>query len=176
MAHATPADLFARLDCLGIAHSTLAHRPVFTVEEGADIKATLPGGHTKNLFLSDRDGCLVLVCALGETRVSVNRLHRILGCGRLSFGKEPALLETLGVRPGSVSMFALLNDTKRAVKLVLDTALLDCDPVNFHPLSNDATTAVSIAGLWTFVRDWGGGVVCCDFSGDDPVERAAPTL
>ena len=171
---ATEADLFAKLDALGVAHVTHRHRPVFTVEEGADIKAALPGGHTKNLFLKDRDGRLVLVCALGETRVHVNRLHKALeasgvACARLSFGPEEAMVETLGVRPGSVTVFGLINDVGRRVTLVLDEALLACDPVNFHPLSNDATTAVSADGLLTFVRHWGGAWLRADFSGEEPV-------
>lgn len=163
-------DLFARL---GIEHATHDHRPVFTVEDGADIKAALPGGHTKNLFLRDKAGRIVLVCALGETPVNVNRLHKGLGCARLSFGKEELLWETLGVRPGSVTVFALINDTRHAVTLVLDEALLAAEPVNFHPLENTATTAVSQAGLAAFVRHWGGPVLRGDFSGGgDPVVTA----
>jgi Ala-tRNA(Pro) deacylase len=168
---ATQADLFARFDRLGIAHVTHSHRPVFTVEEGADIKAAMPGGHTKNLFLKDKAGRFALVCALGDTAVAVNRLHRAIGAQRFSFGREDALFEMLGVRPGSVTVFALINDPGRRVTLVLDQALLDADPVNFHPLSNDATTAVSQAGLRAFVADWGGEAWVCDFSGEEPAAR-----
>lgn len=95
----TRQQLFDRLDALGIAHRTVDHPPVFTVEEGRDIKAALPGGHTKNLFLTDRKGQLVLVSALGETQIPVNRLHRHLGCGRLSFGKPDLMEDVLGVSP-----------------------------------------------------------------------------
>jgi Ala-tRNA(Pro) deacylase len=168
----SPADeaaLFAHLDALGIAHTTHRHRAVFTVEEGQDIKASLPGGHTKNLFLKDKDGRLVLVCALGETRVHVNRLHRALGCARLSFGPEDLMWAALGVRPGSVTLFALINDADGRVTLVLDAALVASDPVNFHPLANTATTAISSDGLMRFVRGWGGQAMVCDFSGEEPV-------
>jgi Ala-tRNA(Pro) deacylase len=166
---ATEADLFARLDALGIAHGTRRHRAVFTVEDGADVKATMPGGHSKNLFLKDRDGRLVLVCALGETRVNVNRLHKALGCARLSFAPEEALWAALNVRPGSVTLFALMNDVERAVTLVVDRALLASDPIHFHPLHNEATTAIDAAGLRAFVADWGGAAHLADFTGETPV-------
>ena len=157
-------DLFAYLDRLGIAHSTVDHPPVFTVAEGEDIKAEMPGGHTKNLFLMDKKGEVILISALGETQIRINRLHRELGCGRLSFGKEDLLYELLGVRPGSVSAFALINDTGRRVRFVLDKALTEHDPVNFHPLSNDATTAVSCADLIRFAEDTGHTVEIFDFT------------
>jgi Ala-tRNA(Pro) deacylase len=173
---ATDADLFARLDALGIAHTTLEHRPVFTVEEGADIKAQMPGGHTKNLFLKDKDGALFLVCALGETRVALNQLHKTLGCARLSFGPPELMAEVLGVTPGSVTVFGLINDTAHRVTLVLDDALLAADPVNFHPLRNSATTTISQAGLRSFVRGWGGRVFAADFASDVPVARPFAAL
>lgn len=165
---ATRADLFSLFDRLGIKHYTLDHRPVFTVEEGADIKAAMPGGHTKNLFLKDKDGAFFLVCALGQTQVRLNQLHKTMGCARLSFGSKEHLLDLLGVTPGSVTLFALINDHARKVTLVLDEALLAAEPINFHPLKNDATTAVSQADLAVFIRNWGGSVFRCDFSGELP--------
>jgi Ala-tRNA(Pro) deacylase len=148
---ATPADLYALLDAHGIAHRTLEHAPVFRVDEGQTIKAALPGGHTKNLFLKDAKGQLWLVCALGETRVDLKRLPAAIGSARLSFGSEALLHETLGVRPGSVTLFALINDRARKVRLVIDRALTLSDPVNFHPLANTATTTISQSGLAAFL-------------------------
>jgi len=156
-------DLFAFLDERGIAHSTLDHPAVFRVEEGAEIKAALPGGHTKNLFLKDAKGQLWLVCALGETVVDLKRLPARIGSGRLSFGSEALLLEVLGVRPGSVTVFALINDKDHRVKLVLDRALVESDPINFHPLANDATTAMSSAGLTAFLTAVGAEPIVVDF-------------
>ena len=160
----TRDDLFARLDALGIPHSTMEHEPVFTVDEGEAIKAELPGGHTKNLFLKDKKGRLVLVSALGSTTIRVNRLHRQLGAQRFSFAKEEVLFEALGVRPGSVTAFALINDTTERVTFVIDKALLDHEIVNFHPLSNDATTAISREDLVKFARDTGHEPVIVDFA------------
>jgi Ala-tRNA(Pro) deacylase len=168
---ATRSQLFAHFDALGLVHSTLDHRPVFTVEEGADIKAALPGGHTKNLFLKDKDGALFLVCALGSTQVRLNQLHKTLGCARLSFGAEELMHKVLGVTPGSVTLFALINDKDKHITLVLDDALLACDPVNFHPLLNNATTAMSQGDLRKFIANWGGSVFSCDFCGELPLAR-----
>lgn len=168
-AHATRADLFAFLDGLGIAHSTLDHRPVFTVEDGADIKSALPGGHSKNLFLKDKDGALFLLSALGETEIRLNQLHKMIGCKRLSFGNADLMLETLGVTPGSVTAFALINDRpddngRPRVRFLLDAALLARAPVNFHPLKNDATTAISPDGLLRFARATGHEPTVVDFT------------
>jgi Ala-tRNA(Pro) deacylase len=148
---ASPAALFAVLDGQGIAHRTLEHAAVFRVEEGAQIKAALPGGHTKNLFLKDGKGQIWLICALGETTIDLKRLPPVIGAARLSFGSAELLYEVLGVRPGSVSLFCLINDGARRVRLVLDAALLQVEPVNFHPLTNTATTAISQDGLHRFL-------------------------
>lgn len=160
---ATRQDLFARLDALGIAHTTHHHAPVFTVEESEGIKSDLPGGHTKNLFLKDKKGTFVLVSALAETVIRINRLHRHLDCGRLSFGKEDELFALLGVRPGSVTAFALINETEGKVRFVLDAALLQHELVNFHPLSNDATTTVRAGDLVRFAAATGHQPEIFDF-------------
>jgi Ala-tRNA(Pro) deacylase len=155
MPHATRADLFALLDSLRIAHHTLDHQPVFRVEEGQEIKAALPGGHTKNLFLKDAKGQLWLISALGETKIDLKTLPARIGSARLSFGSEARLFDALGVRPGSVTAFALINDPDHRVRFVADATLMAADPVNFHPLSNDATTAISQAGFRKFLAGIG---------------------
>ena len=160
----TRAELFAFLDAHGIAHATLEHAPVFRVDEGREIKARLPGGHTKNLFLKDARGRLWLVSALGETAVDLKRLPAAIGSARLSFGSPERLHAALGVRPGSVTALALLNDPEHAVTFVTDAALMAADPVNFHPLSNDATTALSREGFRAFLRALGREPVIVDFS------------
>jgi Ala-tRNA(Pro) deacylase len=161
---ATRKDLFDRFDRLGISHSTVTQRPIFTVEEGQDIKASMPGGHTKNLFLKDKKGHLVLISALGDTVIRINQLHKRIGCARLSFANEDLLFENLGVRPGSVTAFSLINDTEQKVRFILDAAILAHDLVNFHPLSNDATTAIRSQDLVRFIADTGHGAEQFDFS------------
>jgi Ala-tRNA(Pro) deacylase len=156
--------LIAFLDAHWIAHRTLDHPPVFRVGEGLEIKAALPGGHTKNLFLKDAKGQLWLVSALGQTTIDLKALPAAIGSARLSFGSPDLLYETLGVTPGSVTAFALINDDRRQVRLVLDAALMASDPVNFHPLTNTATTAVSREGFLAFLAALGVSPTVVDFA------------
>jgi Ala-tRNA(Pro) deacylase len=148
----TPADLLAFLDAHGIAQHTTQHEAVFRVGEGEEVKAALPGGHSKNLFLKDAKGQLWLICALDITRIDLKALPGVIGSARLSFGSPERMYDALGVRPGSVTLFALINDEARAVRLVLDQALLDHDPIHFHPLVNTATTAISREGVFAFLK------------------------
>jgi Ala-tRNA(Pro) deacylase len=171
---ATRADLLAYLDAHGIGHRTLDHEPVFRVEEGREIKAALPGGHTKNLFLKDHKGQLWLVSALGDTRIDLKALPPVIGSARLSFGSAGLLEQALGVTPGSVTVFAVINDPERRVRLVLDRALFDHALVNFHPLANDATTAVASADLLRFLAALGVEPLFVDFSGPAPVRCGPP--
>ncbi len=152
---AREAALYARLTELGIAWSTLAHKPVFTVEEAHEQTGSLPGGHTKNLFLKDKKGQLWLVVLREELRVDLNALSRQLGAPRFSFGSAETLMATLGVAPGSVTPFALINDAGAAVRVVLDAGMLALDPLNFHPLRNDRTTAIASGDLLKFIRACG---------------------
>lgn len=164
----TEMDLFAFLDSQNIAHETARHEAIFTVEAGAQIKAKIAGGHTKNLFLKDKSGALFLVCALGDTAVPVNKLHRHLDCKRLSFGKPDLLLEALGMTPGSVTVFSILNDTAGRVTLVLDKALMDNPKVNFHPLTNTATTTIASDRLIDFARAANHEPIVIDFAALTP--------
>ncbi|MGH1420701.1 MAG: prolyl-tRNA synthetase associated domain-containing protein [Hyphomonas sp.] len=161
---ASPDDLFAFLDQLDISVSTHWHKPVFTVEEGAEIKAVLPGGHTKNLFLKDKSGALILISAEGHSIIRLNRLHTLIGSKRLSFGSPELMMETLGVSPGSVTAFALINDTAGRVRFLIDAALMAHDPLNFHPLTNTGTTAIARKDLLKFVEATGHSLEVVDFS------------
>jgi Ala-tRNA(Pro) deacylase len=174
MPPATPADLFAFLDRHAIAHRTLEHAPVFRVGEGEAIKAALPGGHSKNLFLKDAKARLWLISALDESVIDLKRLPAVIGSARLSFGSAEAMAEALGVTPGSVTAFALINDPSRAVGFVIDAALLASDPINFHPLTNAATTAVSRQGFLAFLAALGVEPLVVDFAADPPVVVASP--
>ena len=151
----TPDQLFARLDAIGIAHKTYTHPPVFTVAEAVALRGQLPGGHCKSLFLKDKKGGLWLVVALEECRVDLKRLADVLAAPRFSFGNAELLYEVLGVKPGSVTPFALVNDRGHRVTIVLDRAMLDHDPLNYHPLENDRTTAISPADLLRFIAACG---------------------
>src|SRR4051794_11358105 len=160
---ATPDQLFALLDAHGIAHRTLEHPAVFRVGEGEEIKAALPGGHTKNLYLKDAKDQLWLISALGETAIDLKALPPVIGSARLSFGSAERLYDALGVTPGSVTAFALINDPGHRVRFVLDAALLASDPINFHPLTNTATTAVSRDDFLKFLGALGIEPLVVDF-------------
>src|SRR5215471_6178643 len=147
----TPDQLFARLDALGITHKTYTHPPVFTVAEAVALRGQLPGGHCKSLLLKDKKAGLWLVVALEERRIDLKRLADALRAPRFSFGNPELLYEVLGVRPGSVTPFALINDAARRVTVVLDKGMLEHDPLNYHPLQNDRTTAISATDLQRFI-------------------------
>lgn len=136
------ARLLAWMAEHGVEQTTHDHPAVFRVEEGVELKAALPGAHTKNLFLKDKKGRLWLISAAQDTVIDLKRAHRAMGSDRLSFGNETLLWETLGVRPGSVTALGLINDTDRRVTFVLDRRLWEAAVVNFHPLANTATTAL----------------------------------
>lgn len=158
------AALLAWFDALGVEHHTVDHPPVFTVAESEAIKADMPGGHSKNLFLRDKKGALILISAHHDTQIALNQLHKELGCGRLSFGKADVLHEALGVTPGSVTAFALVNDPERRVRFILDAALMAYDIVNFHPLKNDATTGVRSSDMLQILDALGREPEIIDFS------------
>jgi len=143
--------LIAFLDAHGIEHATLEHEAVFRVGEAGEALEALPGGHSKNLFLRDSKGAAWLVSALQSTRIDLKALPKAIGSGRLSFGSAALLEAMLGVTAGSVTAFALINDPDHQVTFVLDAALAAADPVNFHPLTNTATTSVSQSGLRRFL-------------------------
>src|ERR1700742_4672366 len=147
----TRADLMALLDRLGVETDTVEHPAVFRVDEGEAIKAQIPGAHTKNLFLKDAKGQLWLISAEGHAQIDLKRLHTVIGSARLSFGNAQLMEETLGVTPGSVTAFGLLNDKARRVRFVLDRTLAEAAQVNFHPLTNTATTTISRDGFAHFL-------------------------
>ena len=151
----TPDDLFRYLDSLGIEHSTIEHPPIFTVEDGRAWHDRIPGLHCKNLFLKDRDGRFWLVIMPGDKRAMLGLLEKRLGSARLSFGKPDRLMDLLGVTPGSVTPFALMNDTAKAITVVVDEDLLASEWVNFHPLHNAASTTLRARDLMTFIRSLG---------------------
>jgi Ala-tRNA(Pro) deacylase len=152
---ATEDDLFARLSELGIETETVRHPAVFTVDESKALRGDLPGGHTKNLFLKDKKGALWLVVALEDRAVDMKDLRRRIGSAQLSFGRPELLKEVLGIEPGSVTPFAVINDTEQRVNVVLDAEMMSFPVLNFHPLTNTATTSVTPEGLAAFIRSCG---------------------
>ena len=153
---ASPDELFAYLDSLGIPHKTITHPPLFTVEDSRAGRGAIPGAHTKNLFLRDKKGMPYLVVALESAAIELKSLHRLLGgSGRFSFGSAELMRELLGVEPGSVTPFAVINDKALRVTVVLDAAMMAHEVLNFHPLVNTGTTTISREGLVQFLEATG---------------------
>jgi Ala-tRNA(Pro) deacylase len=149
------SELFAKLTELGIDTTTQEHPPLFTVEQSRELRGTIAGAHSKNLFLKDKKGQVFLLVAEESTPIDLKSLHKRLECARLSFGKPELLDELLGVIPGSVTPFAVINDHTGRVGVVLDESLMQHDMLNFHPLENVATTTIKSADLLTFLKATG---------------------
>ncbi len=139
----TRADLLQRFRELGIETTTTDHVAVFTVAESHDVKETIDGAHSKNLFLKDKKGRVFLVSAESDAAIDLKTIsEKIGGSGRVTFGKPELMLELLGVTPGSVTPFGVINDTEGVVTVVLDAAMMAHEVLNFHPLENTATTSI----------------------------------
>jgi len=157
---ATPADLLAKLTTLGLQYREHRHDAVFTVEEAKDLRGSLPGAHCKCLFVRDKKGASFLVVCLEDRRLDMKALASLLGAKRLSFASPERLHAQLGVEPGSVTPFAAINDQAarhdnqqpfKPVTIVLDSEMMQADLVNYHPLINTSTIALSPSELLRFL-------------------------
>eukprot|EP00435_Cladocopium_sp_Y103_P077977 s1_g1716.t1 len=152
-------QLLTLLQELGITAGTIDHPALHAVDDAQAWRAAnltdQRGGHCKNLFLKDKKGALWLVVTLEERNIRLNSLAKPLGSARLSFAKPELLWETLGVRPGSVTPFALINDRAQKVRLILDAPMMEHEWLNYHPLTNEATTTISKADFLKFIRHCG---------------------
>ena len=148
-------DLLAYLDKLGIAYDLHHHRPVFTVEESRDVDAAIDGCGCRNLFLRDKKKNMFLVVLANETAVDLKSLEGVLDCARLSFGSSGRLWDFLGVRPGSVCPFSVINDTDNRITVILDSYMMDQDIVCYHPMENHRTIALKPQDLLKFLDSCG---------------------
>ena len=164
----SPAQLLQRLEALGIQSKTVMHPPVFTVEQAKALRGELPGAHIKNLFLRNKKGAMWLVTCLEDRNLDLKALAAALEAGRFSFGSAERLMTFLGVLPGAVTPFAVINDNAGAVNMVLDRGILGLDPVNAHPLVNDMTTALESKDLVRFLEAEGHAPLVMDL---DALER-----
>ena len=161
----SPERLLAILDELGIEAMTHAHSPVFTVEEAKALRGSLPGFHIKNLFLRNKKEEMWLIVVGEDKPIDLKALGERLGAGRLSFGSAERLMRYLGVHPGSVTPFAIVNDMERQVQVVIDQDLIGDGLVNCHPLVNDQTTALKSTDLLRFLEAMGHAPRAMDFPG-----------
>lgn len=151
----TSDQLIQYLTDLGINTTTTEHEAVFTVEQARALRGEIPGGHCKNLFLKDKKGALWLVVCLEDAVIDLKALPAMIGAARISFGKAELLGEVLGVEPGSVTPFALINDTTHLVNVVLDAKMMQHDVVSYHPLVNTATVTLAPDDLLKFISSCG---------------------
>ncbi len=160
--------LFARLDELGISWETHDHPPLYTVEQSRALRGDLPGAHIKNLFLRDKKRRMWLVTVLESRDIDLKALRQRIGAkGTLSFGSAELLMQHLGVIPGAVTPFAVINDRAGNVAMVLDRALQAGTLVNAHPLRNDRTSAVAAEDLVRFLGAEGHPPLILDFDSKD---------
>jgi len=153
---ASPEDLIAYLDSLGVASETVEHPPLHTVEESKALRGDIPGPNAKNLFVKDKKSRLFLLSLGEDTPIDLKRVHEKIGAsGRVSFGSGELLEEVWGVKPGAVTPFGAINDKAARVTVVLDAELMSHPRVNFHPLVNTRTTGLSPEGLLKFLRATG---------------------
>jgi Ala-tRNA(Pro) deacylase len=172
MPHSPKEHLFEKLAELGIATRTVEHEATFTVAESRQLDRVLPGGHTKNLFLKDAKGQLFLIVVHAETEVDLKGLPKRIHCARLSFGKGDLLARVLGVEPGSVTAFAVLNDAEdQAVQLIFDQALMAFEVINCHPMTNTATTSIARDDLFRFFEATGHTPLIVDLQRQVPAMR-----
>jgi Ala-tRNA(Pro) deacylase len=167
------AELYALLNEHAIAYAHHTHPPLFTVADSQSLRGELPGGHVKNMFMKDKKGAIWLATCMEDRRIRIRDLEKEISARNLSFAKEPLLWEMLGVRPGAVTPFGLINDRAgQRVRIALDVQMLEHDPLNFHPLHNEATTAISKEGFLKFLTLTGHDPVLVDFNRLEAMECA----
>lgn len=164
----TPDELMAALTRLGIEFSLHHHRAVFTVAEAETVEHDIPGTRCRNLFLRDKKKNNFLVVLRNETEVDLKKLQPLIGADKLSFGSAERLWEYLGVRPGSVCPYAIINDKTQQVKIILDQSMMRTARVNYHPLLNTMTIGTAPADLIKFIESTGHAPYIVDLAAAAP--------
>lgn len=162
----TPEDLFEIFSQLNIAVTTSTHEAVFTVTSADLHKTYIPGAHSKNLFLKSKKGVYYLVSMLDDKRLNLKIFAKELGVGSLSFACEEDLIAQLGVEPGHVTPFGLINAFGNNIQVILDKEMMEYELLNFHPLKNHMTTTIPRQGLLKFI----------EFLGFEPLILTLPKL
>lgn len=147
-----PKTLLSKLDSLGIEYTLYKHQAVFTNEQAASLRGNVGGLETTNLFLRDKKGRMCLLSKAEKSKVDLKALDIALGYNRFSFGSAERLMENLGVKPGSVTAFSVINDTENKVEMFLDAAILKADLVGFHPLLNTLTVTLKPSDVVRFLE------------------------
>ncbi len=160
---ATSDEVIAALDKLGIENSTITHAPMRTVADSVALREGVPGGYSKNLFLRNKKGIMIVVTLLEDRTINLASLGTQLNMGKLSFASPERLMKYLGVIPGAVTPLSVINDKDVVVTAVLDKALLEKDPLHFHPCKNNMTTTISADGLLKYMEAYHNKPLVVDF-------------
>lgn len=145
-------DVYQMLESMGIAYEKYDHPPVYTAEEAAVHWAGIPAKPVKNLFLRNKKGDRHYLVIVGiEKQVDLRTLVKVIGDDRLSFGSPDRLMARLGLTPGSVSPFGLINDKDGSVRVILDADLRQAERLIFHPNDNTASVTISFADFERFL-------------------------
>ena len=166
----SPGELLAQLRALSIPYRFYEHRAVFTVAEAEEVERDIPGTHCRNLFFRDKKKNNFLLCLPNRVPVDVKKLPAVLESDRLSFGSPERLWEYLGVRPGSVCPFSIVNDHGHQVKIFLEKTMMEDNVLNFHPLLNTMTIGLAPADLIRFIESTGHAPYIVDLSPAAPDE------
>lgn len=145
-----------------IEYELHTHEAIFTAEQGKNLKLNIKGPNCKNLFLRDKKKSYFLVSTLSDKRVDLKTLSKNFGNCHFSFGNVDELFSLLGVTPGSVTPFGLINDKDHQVIFLLDKDLLQHEVVNFHPLRNDMTVSIPLNYFFTFFEKIGRKIEVAD--------------
>ncbi|MDG1437689.1 MAG: prolyl-tRNA synthetase associated domain-containing protein [Emcibacteraceae bacterium] len=162
---ATEEELFTLLDELEIKTTTFRHPPLFTVEESQGLRGEITGGHCKSLFLKDKKNNFILAVLSEDRRLDMKALFKsgLLDVGRLSFASADRMIDMLGIKPGSVTPFSLINVNHKELIVVLDKVMMEQEFLNYHPLHNEATTAIHRDDLIKFIKHFGFNPIMIDF-------------
>ena len=149
----TKSDLFELLRAKGLDFQIHDHDPLFTVEDSENLRGEIKGSHTKNLFLKNKKNNFFLFSCDENAKVDLKLFSKSINAKNLSFANEKYLQEYLGIKPGSVSPYSLLNDKDSLVKFYLDEKLVKSEIINFHPLINTTTITLKTSEFINFLLE-----------------------
>ena len=144
-------DLIKAIQESGYKYKVHKHAALYTVQDSVNLRGKIEGSHSKNLFLKNKKNQFYLFSCLEDTSIDLKKISKSLNSGNISFANEKYLYDYLGVRPGSVTPFGLLNDNENIVDFYLDDKLLNFDIVNFHPLINTSTISLKTSDFLNFM-------------------------
>tara|TARA_B100000674_G_scaffold71034_1_gene49066 strand:+ start:137 stop:649 length:513 start_codon:yes stop_codon:yes gene_type:complete len=149
----TKTDLYELLSVKNVDFQIHEHDPLFTVEDSERLRGEIKGAHTKNLFLKNKKNNFFLISCDENAKVNLKQFSKSIDAKNLSFANARYLEQFLGILPGSVSPFALLNDKNNVVEFYFDEKLYNSEIINFHPLINTTTINIKTSEFIDFLLE-----------------------